>query len=314
MESVRPIRFEDGFGAAAQRFAVSRSILRDMIGDVRVTLSEEVPVEARGLFWRHGTLSLTTLFFPALPYSIGAAGGDASGLIMARAMGGSLSATQAGRRVEAKKGDVMLLRAERAVSFDLPQGGRLDFAHMPSHSLGEVRGVLEGLSPTVVPAACLPLQLLTTYAGYLLQSELESERGTAMLVGHFYNLLPVLAEHLTRDAAPEAQRSRADSVKTCIDRNLADSAFSIEHVARAERITARAIQKLFQREGTTFSRFLLERRLERAKAQLLLDDAATSIGEIAFGLGFNDLTHFSRTFRKRYGVAPSALRRSGRAG
>lgn len=314
MQSVRPIRFEDGAGVTAQRFAVSRSILRDMIGDVRVTLADEVPVEARGLFWRHGTLSLTTLFLPALPYSIAAGGADASGLFMARAMGGPLSAMQAGRRVEAGKGDVLLLRADRAVSFAVPEGGRLDCAHMPSHALGEIRGVLEALSPRVVPATCLPLQLLTTYAGYLLQSELESERGAEMLVGHFYNLLPVLAEHLTRDAVPEGQRSRADSVKACIERNLADSAFSIEHVARAERISARAIQKLFQREGTTFSRFLLERRLEQAKVQLLLDTAVTSIGEIAFGLGFNDLTHFSRTFRKRYGVAPSALRRSGRVG
>ena len=134
MQSVRPIRFEDGAGVTAQRFAVSRSILRDMIGDVRVTLADEVPVEARGLFWRHGTLSLTTLFLPALPYSIAAGGADASGLFMARAMGGPLSAMQAGRRVEAGKGDVVLLRADRAVSFAVPEGGRLDCAHTVSYT------------------------------------------------------------------------------------------------------------------------------------------------------------------------------------
>ena len=34
------------------------------------------------------------------------------------------------------------------------------------------------------------------------------------------------------------------------------------------------------------------------------------VGEIAFDWGFNDLSHFGRTFRERYGLSPRAFRLS----
>lgn len=54
-----------------------------------------------------------------------------------------------------------------------------------------------------------------------------------------------------------------------VEENLADGSFSIADVARTEGITPRAIQKLFSRTGTTFSRYVLERRLVLAKSLIL---------------------------------------------
>jgi AraC-like DNA-binding protein len=34
------------------------------------------------------------------------------------------------------------------------------------------------------------------------------------------------------------------------------------------------------------------------------------IGDIAFAAGFNDLSHFSRAYRARYGCAPTAARKT----
>ncbi len=44
-------------------------------------------------------------------------------------------------------------------------------------------------------------------------------------------------------------------------------------------------------------------RLERA-GQLLRAGAGT-VSEVAYGVGFKSLSHFSRRFREHYGVAPS---------
>ena len=33
------------------------------------------------------------------------------------------------------------------------------------------------------------------------------------------------------------------------------------------------------------------------------------ISQIAYNVGFNDLSYFNRTFRRRYGVRPTDLRR-----
>lgn len=65
------------------------------------------------------------------------------------------------------------------------------------------------------------------------------------------------------------------------------------------------MQKLFSREGATFTRYVVERCLERAKTAILLSPARVSIHQIAFDVGFNDLSYFNRTFRKRCGLNPT---------
>lgn len=63
--------------------------------------------------------------------------------------------------------------------------------------------------------------------------------------------------------------------------------------------------------GTTPQRWLMERRLQRAK--VLLSSSSLPITEIAYETGFRDPAHFSRAFKQRFGTPPRALRRSGLA-
>lgn len=57
-------------------------------------------------------------------------------------------------------------------------------------------------------------------------------------------------------------------------------------------------------------RYLNDLRLERARD--LLASSGASIEEVAAACGFNDLPWFSRNFRRRYGMTPSAWRRERR--
>ena len=68
---------------------------------------------------------------------------------------------------------------------------------------------------------------------------------------------------------------------------------------------------MFQAEGETFSGFVLARRLDRAMQRLTDAEDARPVSEIAFDVGFGDLSYFNRTFRKRFGLTPSQVRRSG---
>ncbi len=54
---------------------------------------------------------------------------------------------------------------------------------------------------------------------------------------------------------------------------------------------------------TTPGKWLLSRRLEHAS--LLLQDTAAGITHVAFDCGFEDVSHFSRVFKKCYGVSPT---------
>jgi AraC-like DNA-binding protein len=57
------------------------------------------------------------------------------------------------------------------------------------------------------------------------------------------------------------------------------------------------------------TRYVLERRLVLAKSLILAENTATPISQIVYSVGFNDLSYFNRTFRSRYGIRPTDLRR-----
>jgi AraC-like DNA-binding protein len=66
---------------------------------------------------------------------------------------------------------------------------------------------------------------------------------------------------------------------------------------------------LFQAEGTSPARWILERRLAQA-TRLLTDpeQAKLSVTEIAFGVGFKDASHFTRAFKSLHGLGPREYR------
>jgi AraC-like DNA-binding protein len=68
---------------------------------------------------------------------------------------------------------------------------------------------------------------------------------------------------------------------------------------------------LFAAAGTTFSNELYGFRLQRAE-RLLQDRRFDGVGiaEIAWNCGFSEPSHFSRRFRKCFGVPPTAYRQS----
>ena len=68
--------------------------------------------------------------------------------------------------------------------------------------------------------------------------------------------------------------------------------------------------RLFKREtGVTPYRFLLQTRLRRAIE--LLRDTSRPITDIAFDVGFGDLSNFINAFRREVGVSPRGYRRAG---
>lgn len=95
-----------------------------------------------------------------------------------------------------------------------------------------------------------------------------------------------------------------------IERRLDDPDLTPAHVAQAEGISERYLQKLFEGAGDNFTHYLRERRLHHTWAELSSPaNTHQSVSEIAFRWGFNDAAHFSRSFRERFGVSPREFRR-----
>ncbi len=92
-----------------------------------------------------------------------------------------------------------------------------------------------------------------------------------------------------------------------IIRWLQDPELTIESVARVLGISRRQLDRAFAESGRSVSRFIWFERLEHCRQDILLEHAAT-LSEIAFRWGFSDAGHFSRAFRRAYGITPTQYR------
>ena len=86
-------------------------------------------------------------------------------------------------------------------------------------------------------------------------------------------------------------------------------AITLTDGARAAGLSRFHFCRLFHREmGMPFHEYLREIRVGHAKT--LLADRYLRVSEVAYAVGFNDLSHFDRTFRRIVGRSPRQYRSS----
>jgi AraC family transcriptional regulator, positive regulator of tynA and feaB len=98
-------------------------------------------------------------------------------------------------------------------------------------------------------------------------------------------------------------------VRSHIEEHLGDPTLDPRSIAAALELTPSYLYRLFSDNTESIARYILRRRLE--ECHRILSDCMhinRSVTEIAFDHGFNNLAHFSRVFRNRYGTSPRELR------
>jgi AraC-like DNA-binding protein len=98
-------------------------------------------------------------------------------------------------------------------------------------------------------------------------------------------------------------------LKSHILTHLRDPELSMPRAAAAVGISTRYASDLMAAEQISFRSYVQAQRLERCKRDLADPAyAARHVSDIAFAWGFNDLAHFSRVFKQRFGASPRELR------
>lgn len=130
----------------------------------------------------------------------------------------------------------------------------------------------------------------------------------------------LLSELLLVAASKEAGTERAAKIsnaqsmilrRVCqnIESQLGDANLNLSAVAGREGLSRRYLQKLFESIDDSFSHYVLDRRLSRAREHLENGQFDRfSISEICFMCGFRDAAHFNRSFREKFGQSPKDFR------
>lgn len=110
-------------------------------------------------------------------------------------------------------------------------------------------------------------------------------------------------------APPSVREALRNKVRRDVEENLADPLLSPASVAARCRMSTRYLHSLFSETGTSFMRWVWSRRLECSWKELANPERGSrSIADVALDWGFKDLSHFSRSFKEKYGMTPREWR------
>ena len=108
---------------------------------------------------------------------------------------------------------------------------------------------------------------------------------------------------------PRMAAMRVQWAKAQILASLRDPELSPAQVAARQGVSLRLLQRHFAAEGPGLAEFMLEQRLLRCRDALAdASQSKRSITELALSWGFNDLSHFSTAYRRRFGHPPREAR------
>jgi AraC-like DNA-binding protein len=129
-----------------------------------------------------------------------------------------------------------------------------------------------------------------------------------ILAGRFVD---VVSGHARKQVTPTARdRRRAVEAALWIDDN-SHTEIDLEQAAQQAGLSPFHFLRLFRAVlGVTPHQYLLRSRLRHA-ARLLADDDI-AVTEIAYDVGFGDLSNFVRTFHRAAGVSPTRFRQASR--
>ncbi len=229
-------------------------------------------------------------------------------LIVVLHVGGTCRTGQRSTVAELIAGDGAIVATDDCYFFEFPDRFHQLVLKLPKCLLAEERAGRVRWRPLVLAAGParllqrLALSSLDEPAEFSTDEEIGVERAFAELIRSA--TVPFGLEGDGREASPQYARA-------ClfIRQNLADPALKPAAVAAHVKMSTRNLARLFARHGSTIERAIWTERLAAARRDLLDPRLLErSITDIAFSWAFNDAGHFSRSFSRTYGVAPSEFR------
>ena len=215
-------------------------------------------------------------------------------------------------RVVVGPGDLILLNANRPLESEQRAAGT-------SVSISFPASLLRSRFLEVDDWCMVPLNTSQGAAAILRESMLSCWRNRASISSISGNnlassILHVLAAAFRSGVNSPVFESRSATlhflrVRELVAAHLDNPELSVDFVADRLYISKSYLFSIMNAANTTLGHYILERRLDRSR-ELLSDPSLKhrSIGEIAFSVGFQELSHFSRRFSERFGKSPRAFR------
>jgi AraC-like DNA-binding protein len=303
----------------AYRYDAWRSIVCDTLGpldfrsDPDVPLSGEIEAGHLGPVNVGGVQTSTPHSVHRTPGLIRRGSAELYRVVLA--MSGNPRLEQDGRAAQLRPGEFAIYDFARPYELAYDSAVQLavfgfprDLLALPPDSAGQV---------TAVPIAADGTGALASHVLRRVALDLETYRPASAA-----RLAPVLMDLVTTAVAERAgqaellpaesrERTLLLRIHAFIEQHLGEADLSPGIVAAAHHVSVRYLHRLFEAQDTTVAAWIRRRRLERCRRDLA-DPAfgAVPVSAVAARWGIADPAHFSRLFRRAYGLPPAEYRRN----
>jgi AraC-like DNA-binding protein len=296
------------------RFRSWEGHLRKTLGDVRVSGASDAEFDAWTQSVSHGGVSVTRVGAEANQLQLFSSrrGDLADDLIhVVFLTAGRFQVEQFGRRTVLEPGDWSVVVVSEAFRH----------AHDCPVEMLVVAAPRRVLFPAMGVDQFSALRFSATHGSALLAKNFLGD-----LITERASLHPLSAHELTSTAVRLVRLSVVDNlglrthlasrelrqvrIREFVEQNLQNAELSVDLIAQECRCSKRYVHKVFSSaEAGSVSNYILKARLDHCFRDLQrLAMAHLSVTQIAFSWGFNSPGHFSRVFRRQFGISPSQCR------
>ena len=231
---------------------------------------------------------------------------------------GSTLARQGDRSAEIGPGDLCLVRSGRPLALRVEGQFRMVLVEAPEDEIADRFPLWRAAMLTPVRGTSgVPAVFCDAVRSVHRWQDSLGGAGSDGLADALIDLMGALvcfAVPSNRDCVQQSLYQK-DRIKKVALLNLRNPDLDVDLIAEAVGLSPRQVHRLFSDEGMSLMRWVWVQRLEQCYRELTQEDSAKrSISDIAYTWGFNDQAHFSRAFRKHFGVSPRDLRRRALGG
>lgn len=228
------------------------------------------------------------------------------GFMVLHSLRGDLRIAQNGKTLVAHKGEALLYRQGSPFELEFPDRYHAVSLWVPPDLLQRHCPVIANQTVMVIrPDTTNGALALTMVRELCANADTKAMAGAARLVGATLDVMSTIAT--SPDTGESAQESWVIGKLTdYLERNFDDAELSLDRLVDEAGVSARTLNRVFARIGTTPMRWVRDQRLQMAY-DALSGSRVRNVTEAAYSFGFKDSSHFSHAFTRKFGVPPNTI-------